>query len=155
MNVIAWRDGVPDVAGLDVDTILGPDGGEYMHRHHLTDRVRFHHLLTDDGQPDMHDHPWDFDSLLVTGAYLEQLPDGVHVEHRAPTLIRRRAEQPHRLELLDGPMWTLVATGPVRRRWGFHTADGWVHWTHYERAGRYLDALDDASTRPRRAREWL
>ena len=53
----------------------------------------------------------------------------------------RKAEAAHRLDLLDGPMWTYVTTGPVRRRWGFHTEQGWVHWSRYLAAGVAVPSL--------------
>jgi hypothetical protein len=131
---VVFRDGAPVVDGLEVDEILGAGDVPYMARHYLRRgydwAVQFHHLLTDDPDPDLHDHPWDFTSLLLTGGYREYSPDGA-VEFRAPCVVSRRAESPHRLELLDGPMWTLVSAGPVRRRWGFHTARGWVPWREY------------------------
>jgi hypothetical protein len=141
--VIAVRfvDAVPDVRALPSDLILGPDGNPYMTRHHVTETVRFHHLLMSDPQPDMHDHPWDFTSVLITGGYREHTLHGV-VEHRAPAVVHRGATEAHRLELLDGPTWTLVATGPTRRRWGFHTTGGWVHWSRYPFAGSYANGVD-------------
>lgn len=91
--------------------------------------VRFHHLLADD-ERDLHDHPWDFASLILVGAYRETTPEGVH-EYEAPTLIRHRAEDLHRLELLSPDAWTLVTTGPIRRHWGFLTPEGWLPWETY------------------------
>ena len=129
------RDGTPDVAGLEHDTICSADGTPYLRRFFIARSYRsgstqLHHILTDDPEPDPHDHPWDFTSVLLTGGYRDIGPAGP-VEHRAPAVIARVAETPHRLELLDGPTWTLVATGPVRRRWGYHTDAGWVDWRRY------------------------
>jgi hypothetical protein len=126
----------PDTSGLERDEIRL--GGElYMERFYLSaDRnVRLHHICMSDLDQDMHDHPWDFVSVLLTGAYLETTESG-DVSYSAPAVIARRAETLHRLTLLEGPMWTYVVTGPVRRRWGFATPTGWVHWSEYE--GRRL-----------------
>jgi hypothetical protein len=126
--------GVPAVDGLESDAIV-VDGRPYMNRHYLRRgydwAVQFHHLLVDDPDPDLHDHPWDFVSSLLTGGYREHGADGSTIEYEAPCVIARPAEVPHRLELLDGPMWTLVSCGPVRRGWGFHTAGGFVPWRRY------------------------
>ena len=130
-----------------VDRIAGVDGVEYMRRYHLDhdhddhhhDRTRLHQILKSDPQPDPHDHPWNFTSTLLAGSYDEWRPDyGWRTWHAGDT-IHRDAATPHRLEL-DAPVFTLVTVGPVRRRWGFHTATGWVHWSNYPHAGRYLDA---------------
>lgn len=136
VRTLTFLDGVPVVDGLRRDVIELADG-PYMERFHLLrgrrQSIRLHHLLTDDPDRDLHDHPWDFTSLLLTGAYRETTPDGVTV-HEAPAIVTRRAEELHRLELLDGPMWTYVVCGLVRRPWGFMTAAGWVPWQRY-RAG--------------------
>jgi len=121
MRTIAGAPTPDELELLERDLILGPTGQRYLERHHLTDLVRYHHILDDDRQPDLHDHPWDFTSMLLTGGYRETTTAGT-TEHWAPTVVVRDAEEPHRLELLDGPMWTLVATGPARRRWGFTPA---------------------------------
>lgn len=142
MRTIAGAPTPDELELLERDLILGPTGQRYLERHHLSELVRYHHILDDDRQPDLHDHPWDFTSMLLTGGYRETTTAGT-TEHWAPTVVVRDAEEPHRLELLDGPMWTLVATGPARRRWGFHTGDGWVHWSRYPDAGRYDRPLDD------------
>lgn len=125
-------------ARLPADIIVSTSDVDYLARHHLSDTVRFHHFLADDPQPDLHDHPWDYTTLLLTGGYREHTADGA-VDHWAPTALRRIAEHAHRVELLDGPMWTLIATGPTRRRWGFHTPTGWQHWSTYPAAGHYRD----------------
>ena len=130
---------------LEVDRIVGVDGVEYLRRYHVNGRARvgpstrLHQLLTSDPQPDPHDHPWDFRSVLLTGAYDEWTPDGWHT-WRAGDIVNRDAATPHRLDLVDGPMFTLVTVGAVRRRWGFHTATGWTHWRDYPYAGRYASS---------------
>lgn len=125
--------GEPEVEGLLSDRLVVA-GVDYMERYFVHRSfewsVQFHHLLTDDPDPDPHDHPWDFVSFLLTGGYRDYSPAGV-VEYRAPCVVSRVAETPHRLELLDGPMWTLVACGPVRRSWGYHTERGWIGWREY------------------------
>ncbi len=129
----------PDVDGLMADEIVSPDGELYMRRHYLHQApgftVRYHHIATSDPGRDLHDHPWDFVSLLLSGAYCETTADGAERIWRAGDVVVRKAEAAHRLDLLDGPMWTYVTTGPVRRRWGFHTEQGWVHWSRYLAAG--------------------
>jgi hypothetical protein len=111
--------------------------------------LRVHHILRSDDDRALHDHPWAFWSLLLTGGYKEivgiSLKDWQRMNPDAPTpidggdierhtywprfsLVRRKAEDAHRLELTSGPVWTLVWTGPFKRQWGFHTDDGWVSY---------------------------
>jgi hypothetical protein len=37
----------------------------------------------------------------------------------------------HRIELEDGPCWTLFITGPRYREWGFLCPQGWMHWQRF------------------------
>jgi hypothetical protein len=129
-------DGAPPVDRLPTD-LVERFGEPYMRRHFLLggsagargSTARFHQLLTSDGA-DMHDHPWDFVSVILAGRYVETTPDGER-EFGPGSVLVRRAEDVHRLTLPDGPVWTFVTLGPARRRWGFHTAAGWVHWRDY------------------------
>lgn len=147
-RAIRLLDGVPDVGRLPCDRLLADGGEEYMRRyyaaHTRSGSARFHHILTGDPQRDMHDHPWDFVSKLLSGCYLEHTPDGV-IRYEAPCLIVRKAEALHRLELPDGPVWSYVVTGRPRRKWGFMTAAGWRRWDTYPGAGRTAGCQPPAS----------
>lgn len=129
--VIPFDKGVPDVEGLDRDEIFRA-GSLYMERYFLGDSWdRFHHIVQSDPEV-MHNHPWDFVSLLLTGGYRETTLDG-EAEYSAPCLIARSANEFHRLTLLDGPVWTFVKTGPFVNNWGFLTEDGFVSHQNYIR----------------------
>jgi hypothetical protein len=147
-RALAFIDGAPDVTGLPCDKISSAEAGDYMRRYHLElapDRaIRFHHILASDPGHDLHDHPWDFVSVMLDGAYTEITPSGA-VRYEAPCVITRKAEQLHRL-VLEDPVWTYVVCGRVRRRWGFATRDGWVPWQRYP--GRA--AIGGCEPRPRR-----
>jgi hypothetical protein len=127
--------GIPDVAGLDHDALLTPTGGLYMRRywiHRAADGTseRYHHILVSDADPHMHDHPWDFDTLILDGSYTEHTATGSTV-HPEGTRLHRDAIDAHRLDV-DAPVWTHVTTSPFLRTWGFHTPDGWVDWRTYK-----------------------
>lgn len=79
-----------------------------------------------------HDHPWSFLTLILAGGYREHTPRGVTF-HGPGELLHRPTPWLHRLEL-DRPAWTLVFVGPRKRRWGFQTVTGWVHWKDFLRA---------------------
>jgi hypothetical protein len=119
--------------GLESDNIRNQFGEVYMDRFYPTGdkSLRFHHILESDSDRDLHDHPWDFVSLILEGRYHETTEDGTTIEYGEGDLLIRQAETLHRLTLDDGPVWTYVVTGPVRRRWGFQTEYGWVHWRDY------------------------
>lgn len=128
-------DGVPDVSGLESDVITRRDI-PYMERFFLLgDRisgssVRYHHIVDSD-EGDLHDHPWDFISIILSGSYVETTPTG-EKEFGTGSVLVRPAEQLHRLTLVSDSVWTFVVLGPPRRRWGFQTSSGWVHWSDYQ-----------------------
>lgn len=93
--------------------------------------VRLHHIVRGDADRELHDHPFTFLSVVLWGGYLEYRERGPARLYRAGSVLWRRAEALHRLELPGGSTWTLVFRGPVRRAWGFQTARGWVGWRDF------------------------
>ena len=122
--------GVPDVSRLPCDRLLDSGGAEYMRRYYLSHgrgpQTRFHQILADDPDRYWHDHPWDYTTRLLSGAgYIEHTPSGA-VSYRPGDVLVRKAGQLHRLELIDGPVWTYFVTGRWKRAWGFMTERGWI-----------------------------
>lgn len=109
----------------------------YMHRWILRTpwgTLRVHHILRADADPDPHDHPFDFTSLILLGGYVEAFRDAgrdVISYFRAGAVIRRKAFDAHRLVHVLPDTWTLVITGPKCKPWGYHTSKGWVPWRRY------------------------
>ncbi len=133
--------GAPDVTGLRHDSILTVDDQPYLERYHLIETdglaVRYHHWRNSDDARAPHDHPWDNVSVVLAGQLREHDDSGTR-ELEPGAVTTRLAETPHRIELLTDDAWTLFITHPIRRRWGFHTANGWVHWKDWPYAGRYV-----------------
>lgn len=133
---VALVDGRPDVTGLPSD-LIEQDGRPYMERFFMIggsaaapgSKARYHHILESDSQ-DLHDHPWDFVSVILSGSYVESTTTS-EVEFGPGSVLTRRAEDLHRLTLPNGPVWTFILVGPARRRWGFQTGGGWVSWSEY------------------------
>jgi hypothetical protein len=144
----------------DPDLYIGGRDDPYLLRWHLLPKGRWpiniylHHMIRDDDDRALHDHPWWFVSVILAGGYNEILPREpriwmrsahtdwergqyrvalTHVisrERRPGTVLFRRAVDIHRLELrrpchLGGESWSLVITGRPRRRWGFYCRSGW------------------------------
>lgn len=124
----------------EVMTIVGKDGTPYMRRYYLIKnewlRVYVHEILRSDEDPELHDHPWDFTTVLLSGGYVEEVPLNEHSNWQAGetkkvqwprfSVIRHKAEDFHRLEL-EKPVWTLFIAGNNRRGWGFLTKSGWKY----------------------------
>lgn len=108
---------------------------DYMRRRTLSTpwgAIRIHHILRSDQREHFHDHPFDFTSLILAGGYVEHRPGMEPRTCRPGSVVRRRAEDLHALELIGKSAWTIVVTGPIRRDWGFMTEDGWVPASQYD-----------------------
>ena len=114
------------------------------HRMHLVPRNRLVNLylhryapgFTDDRKYGLHDHPWWFLSVRLRGTIYETYhpsltppAPGCRLWRRSrivPRICVRSARWAHALMVsASGPAMTLNVTGPVIRRWGFWTEDGW------------------------------
>ncbi len=131
------------------DQIIGED---YLRRWFLTPRspglnVYLHQILRSDEDRALHDHPWDNCSLIISGSYIEHMPDGASVIRGPGDSVSRRAEDLHRLELInDEPVISLFTTGAKRREWGFACPGGWVHWKDFTaNPERYMVPVEQAA----------
>jgi hypothetical protein len=116
--------------------------GDYMDRFwympEITgERARVHRTRRSDRDRHLHDHPWHFVSIILTGGYTEELlldgdPASGRQRFRAGDVLFRHAEHRHRLEIEPGEdCWSLVFTSPNCRDWGFWTPEGFVPWREY------------------------
>jgi hypothetical protein len=130
------------LSGLDI----GADGDPYLDRLRIIQTPLFgiylHHIHRPDREPDPHDHPWWFASIVLAGAYQEK----VWPDKRDPSVsawrIRRRWSPgyiglgaAHIIKATSGPLWTLVLTGPKRAGWGFWRDGQFIPWREYQYAG--------------------
>ncbi len=125
------------------DVVIGSLLRPYLKRWHLIPRnpafnIYLHQFLRSDDDRALHDHPWVNLSILLHGTYTEHTiaAGGIHERtvRRTGDLKLRGALDAHRIELTDGPCWTLFLTGPRWRIWGFHCAEaGWVPWKQFTR----------------------
>ena len=74
--------------------------------------VYIHQILRSDQDRDMHDHPWNFTSVILEGAYREAfsyppLFDKVYVrDYYSGDVIEHKAEDAHKLTLVSDQVWT-------------------------------------------------
>lgn len=118
-------------------------GENYLERWYLIPRNRFlnvylHKFSGSDDDRALHDHPWHSVSFLLKGRLDEIMParQGWLEKHRRREVPRfipvfRRATHAHRLQLIEGPAWTVFITGPKYRSWGFLCPQGWRHWREF------------------------
>lgn len=123
------------------DMIIGGADDPYLLRWYLIPRnklfnVYLHNFMRSDDDRALHDHPWWNFSFLLCGCYIEHTIAAGGINHRteyhAGDFKFRRAIAAHRVELNNGPCWSLFVTGPRIREWGFHCPLlGWVHWKDF------------------------
>jgi hypothetical protein len=95
--------------------------------------LNLHIFLRSDADPELHDHPWSFWSLVLAGGYYEHTETGT-ITRRAGSFAYRPATWRHRVQLaLDDtlkpiPCATLVLTGPAKRDWGFWKNNTFTPW---------------------------
>lgn len=130
---------------LQKRVLTGCDGSPYLTRWYLIDGrfggIMLHRFHRSDEDKHLHDHPWNFASVLLWGGYFEEVQcSSLECEWtgfiwRPPfSVLFRRAGFAHAVRLrpgTEGKVWSLVFKGPQVRRWGFHTEGGWVHWKAY------------------------
>lgn len=143
------------------DFIIGSANNPYLYRWFVIPRNRIfniylHYFMRSDDDRALHDHPWWNLSFLLKGRYVEHtIPAGgvnVRKEYQSGDFKFRFAKAAHRIELIDGPCWTLFITGPRVRDWGFHCPLGWKRWqdfTNPNNSGEIGPGCDDA-IRPRK-----
>jgi hypothetical protein len=111
---------------------------DYITRLHLLKTPWFalmvHFINGPDPEPDMHDHPVTFLSLILRGGYSEfRRESGCTVPY-----VRRwwnfiRATDVHQIYAVRPGTVTFCVVGPKVRDWGFHTSTGWVYWRAYNK----------------------
>lgn len=129
--------------------LLHADGTVYMERFSLFETpwlsARIHHIASPDWDRDMHDHPWTFLSVVVSGGYTEERPTRFHkpiwlgdnTESRnssrrsVGSIALRHATDRHVISSVDPETWTVFVYGPLRQWWGFYTRAGKVYWRDY------------------------
>ncbi|WP_448205458.1 hypothetical protein [Azospirillum sp. sgz302134] len=137
-----------------VKTFYGADGTPYLTRRELVRlgpyRLYLHHFHRADQDPEYHDHPWAFVTLIVKGGYVEEVLTFAGVKRRTMRPGRIGfcpVGRAHRVaELLGGgETWTIIATGPKRWEWAFwrpvHDGLQRIPWRDFF-AAREMDVVE-------------
>ena len=110
----------------------------YLERYYLFLKNRetfpfniFLHKFLKSDPDDLHDHPWDFITIILRGGYWEHTPEGKNW-YKPFSIIYRKATDLHRIELNPNTdVWTLFIPFRKTRQWGFKTEKGWIDHETY------------------------
>lgn len=118
---------------------------------HSRAKIMVHHFLPESRDRDVHDHPWQFVTIVLKGQYVDVSTcqvckgknlgvtcfecggDGVKKELMVPGMMRYRSTA-HAHQTFAGRKgcWTVVIVGPIERMWGFFKNGEWLPWREYE-----------------------
>lgn len=112
-----------------IKTIRSRGGALHFQRFALLETPWFNIYLHKIYRPDedgyLHDHPWDFQSLILEGSYTEQNEEGFFPK-KPFMMASYKAEYVHKIAAVKRTTLSLVITGPRRRVWGYQTPEGWM-----------------------------
>lgn len=146
-----------DQAGTrEPDKVIGHVEDPLLLRWHFV-RTRWFgvylHLFLRSDHDVPHSHPWLFNvSMLLKGQYTEHIllnsttQEQIGVIRRAGQIVPRWGAGGHRIELTDGPCWTLFIVGPAVMDWWFICGGrtGKVPWRKFNaRVNRGLAGCGD------------
>lgn len=119
--------------------------------------IYLHRINLPDSRPTLHDHPWNFVSIVLKGGYCERratepvnLSSARWRTYEAGQINRMPIGHAHYIaSVFRKPTWTLVFVGRRQRVWGYWDEKaGLRHWTRFDRHP-YADEFD-AALRSRR-----
>lgn len=95
--------------------------------------ICLHYFHRPDEDPDCHDHPFHFFTLVLWGGYYEEFPDGRERHMKWTGFGFRKASFLHRIRFVEAHTWTLcIKMSPkVERKWGFLVNGVWLYWRDY------------------------
>jgi len=107
--------------------IVGADDTVYMRRWWLVKQrrwlpfsIRIHHIMRPDHDRHLHDHPFNYRTIILRGWYEEEDSAGaLHIREPGDT-VKATADTFHRINKVGkAGVWTLFIMGRRRNVWGF------------------------------------
>lgn len=126
-------DGYMDRWWLMPRCLLAPDeNGNLFPRAWLPFSIRIHHIKRADDGRELHDHPFDYRTIILRGWYWEQDVFGETTVRITGATQASRAQTFHRIDRVsDGGVWTLFIMGRRINSWGFMVGGRKVYWKNY------------------------
>lgn len=115
----------------------------YLRRYYLISTPYFgiylHNIRMPDRDEHLHDHPWNFTSIILRGGYTEEL--SFEPDAGLPTVYDNwfnrfsrhsvAATTAHAIRAILPNTWTLVLVGKRQREWGFWVDGVLIPWKRY------------------------
>lgn len=99
--------------------------------------IWLHAIYKADTDKHLHNHPWDFTSVVLKGSYIEQTTLGNKKQHPGKINIRNGADYHKILEMISPVVYTLFFASKPKRQWGYRVAGEFVdHETYRERKNK-------------------
>lgn len=129
---------------LLVKEIISKNGVVYFRRYRLLQTPWFgiyvHQILKSDQERHPHDHPFSYSSLILSGAYHEDVwysPDfkkRLSQSYYQGDVVEHSKLDFHKISLLTKEVWTLVFASGRTRTWGYLLKDGsWIDHKEYRK----------------------
>lgn len=120
-----------------IKEIKSKDGVVHFRRWQLLKTPWFdifiHGIYKADEDEHLHDHPWDYFSIVLWGSYIERVRGGNNVQSFMTTS-HRKAEHTHKiLSLKSEKVFTLFFAGKRRRDWGYWVRGTWIDNVTYRK----------------------
>lgn len=124
-----------------VKEIISKEGELHFRRWRIISTPWFsiyvHGIYKADEEAHMHDHPWNYTSITLSGYFSEKTikPYGAMIQFIKPfTRISRKAESLHKIQTLHSKsVFTLFFTGRRRREWGYDVNGKWIDNVTYRK----------------------
>lgn len=104
--------------------------------------IYLHRMDGPDSRPTLHDHPWNFLSIVLKGGYEEKYDYMKAIRYITRTN-RKKATDVHYIKrLLRVPTWTLMFVGRRKREWGYVDPGGlWTQYDQHPHNDEFVEAM--------------
>lgn len=95
--------------------------------------IWIHGIYAADEDLHLHNHPWDFKSIVLKGSYIEKTDKGF-ICQSIGKFNSRNGEDFHKIfQLLSPVVYTLFIVSPVKREWGYKVDGKFVQHEEYRK----------------------
>lgn len=95
--------------------------------------IYIHGIYAADQDKHLHNHPWDYKSLVLKGSYIEETNSGINTLQFG-TITYRNGKDYHKIKtLLTKSVYTLFIVSPVKRIWGYQVDGSWMNHEEYRK----------------------